>query len=80
MHLDTDSVFYEPENHNTRGNVPVPLIWVQRNIVFSLRINRARIEKMFMQMVDIFEDISLHCARNSDVVNQTNKVEPGVDR
>ena len=60
----------------TRGDVPVTLLWVIGDIISSVLVYRAWIDEMLVQMISKFEDITFHCARHHDVVDQASESQP----
>ena len=48
---------------------PVTLLRAAGNVVTSILIDLARVQEVFMKVVDKFQDVALHRTGDRDVVN-----------
>lgn len=53
--------------------VPVTLGRIQRYIVSTFGIDRARVKEVFVEVVYELEDVAFHRSRDSDIINQADK-------
>jgi hypothetical protein len=56
-----------------RDDAPISLIRIRRYVVPALVVNRARRDKVLVEVVDIFEDVALHGAGYGYVVDQASR-------
>lgn len=54
---------------------PVAFLRVVRNVVPTALVDRTRVEEVFVQMVNKFQDVALHRTGDGNIVDQT--VRPG---
>ena len=62
-------------SHRVEKVIPITLGWIQRNIITAFRIDRARVNKMLVEMVYKLEDVAFHRPRDGDIVNQANHIK-----
>lgn len=51
-------------------NAPVALVRVVGHIIAAARVDRARGDKVLVQVIDEFENVALHSSRYGDIVDQ----------
>lgn len=73
MHLDTGVDVHVRccEIDERQEDEPITLVGLVRHVITTMLVDRAWAEEVFMQMINKFENVALHRAGNSNIVDET---------